>query len=46
LQLELDNIISVRFIPILGANTNNIKGHATKKTFPCSSYASIPHKRA
>jgi hypothetical protein len=31
LQLELDNIISVRFIQILGANTKNIEGHTTKK---------------
>jgi len=31
LQLELDNIISVRFIPIFGANTKNIKGHTKKR---------------
>jgi hypothetical protein len=45
LQRELDNTISVRFIPIFGANTKNIEGHTrkkdislfhAKKTSPCS----------
>ena len=37
LQLELDNIISVRFIQIFGANTKNIEGHTKKRHLhvPC-----------
>jgi hypothetical protein len=30
LQLELDNIISVRFIQIFGANTKNIRAYHKK----------------
>jgi hypothetical protein len=33
LQLELDNTIPVRFIPIFGAHIKNIYGH-TKKDIP------------
>jgi hypothetical protein len=46
LQLELDNIISVRFIPIFGANTKNIEGHTTKKDIPMllaiESFSGVP----
>ena len=36
LQPELDNTISLRFIPIFGANIKNIYGAYRKKTSPCS----------
>jgi len=37
----------LQFIPIFGALHSQLrKGHTTKKTSPCSSYASLPHKRA
>jgi hypothetical protein len=48
-ESNVDSIIKLwlQFIPIFGASHSQLrKGHTTKKTSSCSSYASLLRKRA